>query len=115
MFGDGKTALANLARSESRSPVRTSAADPDLRTPVERHAILDRRQQQLYAGRDPSNPSTQDLGRAGAISARRWECQLGKAVFNNTIDPALLSGWGVALRLERRERRCSAKSSRACP
>src|SRR4029077_5229248 len=45
---------------------------------------------------DLSNPNTQDLRLSGGdFCAAIGNANFGKAVFNNTIDPALLSGWGV--------------------
>ena len=45
---------------------------------------------------DLSNPNAQDLRASGGdFCAAIGNANFGKAVFNNTIDPALLSGWGV--------------------
>ena len=73
------------------------AANPDLaHRRVERVAVVDRRQRQLHAGLRPVEPERSGPPASGGdFCAAIGNVNFGKAVFNNTIDPALLSGWGV--------------------
>jgi hypothetical protein len=99
LFGNGKTAIKGNIGKYLESTITASnygIANPTSRIVSSVSRNWTDSNHNFVADCDLLNPAAQDLSaRGGDICGAYSNLNFGKNVFSNTIDPAILSGWGV--------------------